>query len=146
MKSLSGLPNVKEFRANFGSFGGTLLKDGKSRIFAGNGTVAEGGISSLSFFVQSLWLQQKPVVYHLPEWLDFMSDPRNYYSTRLAFLFTGIFQPSLEEIRRQERFSMLEMAEGMAEVCLYALIDSLFFKKTFSSVCGVKGLMRPSMI
>jgi hypothetical protein len=92
-----GLPNDSKFRASFGQFGSCLPRDEKSHIYASNGQSQLGGVSSLTFYIQSLWVLGAPVVHHIPAWLDnfvetHFSDyakkaAREYYNTRFGFFF-----------------------------------------------------------
>lgn len=94
-----GLPNDSKFRASFGQFGSCLPKDEKCRGYASNGQSKLGGVSSLSMYVQALWILGAPIVHHIPAWLDnfielYFSDVhkksmREYYNTRFGFFFSA---------------------------------------------------------
>ncbi|CAE7553490.1 unnamed protein product, partial [Symbiodinium microadriaticum] len=92
-----GLPNDSKFRASFGQFGSCLPRDEKSHMYVGNGQSQMGGVSSLTMYIQSLWILGIPVVHHIPAWLDnffeeYLSGSqkkaaRDYYNTRFGFFF-----------------------------------------------------------
>mmetsp|Transcript_13380 Transcript_13380/g.13877 ORF Transcript_13380/g.13877 Transcript_13380/m.13877 type:complete len:932 (-) Transcript_13380:194-2989(-) len=106
-----GLPNDSKFRSAFGQFGTCLPKEEKSHIYAGNGTSNLGGVSSLSFFVQALWIYNLPIVHHMPSWLDniienycsqsIKNSIKNYYYSRFAFLIST----SVSSHARHEEYS-----------------------------------------
>jgi hypothetical protein len=120
-----GLPNDSKFRSAFGQFGTCLPKEEKSHVYAGNGTSNLGGVSSLSFFVQALWILGLPIVHHMPAWLDtaiesyctpsLRTSIKNYYYSRFAFLLSTSFSGSA---RVEEFASTYENAQAMANVSL----------------------------
>lgn len=120
-----GLPNDAKFRSAFGQFGTCLPKEEKSHIYAGNGTSNLGGVSSLSFFVQALWILNLPIVHHMPAWLDsaiesyfspsISSSLKGYYYSRFAFLLSS----SLSSGARVEEFATTyDNAQLMGNVIL----------------------------
>ena len=115
-----GLPNHNHFKGCFRHFsGGMINSDRKSRIFAENGFTSKGPCSSLSFFVQSMWLKKRPLVQLLPNWADALFDNiwcgefiRNYYKDRFAWFFsTWALQGNMAD----EKLSALQSAEKIAE-------------------------------
>jgi hypothetical protein len=118
-----GLPNDAKFRSAFGQFGTCLPKEEKSHVFAGNGNSNLGGVSSLSFFVQALWILSLPIVHHMPAWLDkaiesscspsIRASLNNYYYSRFAFLLNTSFSSSA---RAEEFATAYDNAQLMADV------------------------------
>ncbi len=118
-----GLPNQSKFLSSFGNFGNLLPKDQKSRMFAGNGVaMSTGEVSSLSMFIQTAYLKNRPIVHHVPGWLefsffydtalgDFLS---NYYATRFAWIFN---LSRFSGTRAEEKRASYASAESLAEVC-----------------------------
>lgn len=122
-----GLPNNSKFISSFGNFGNGLPADPKSRIFAGNGIDTNGSVYSLSFFAQAQFIQNVPVVHHLPpalrklqcfacnsgflsrcaEWLV------SYYTSRFAWMANLSW---LAHTSDDEKIGAYERAEGLASV------------------------------
>jgi hypothetical protein len=120
-----GLPNDSKFRSNFGQFGVCLPKEEKSRIYAGNGVSKIGGVSSLNFFVQSLWIMNTPITHHIPAWLENLietySTPETkkqimkYYFSRFAFFWNASSLTSSNSIEYAHAF---ENAQNIANVSI----------------------------
>lgn len=123
-----GLPNDSKFLASFGNFNNGLPADPKSRMFAGTGSHIVGNIHSLSHFAQSLYIEQVPVVHHLPPWLKswqcaavcssatlskVLDGFVKYYTTRFAWMAN---LSSLSKTADDEKISAYERAEGLATV------------------------------
>jgi hypothetical protein len=124
-----GLPNDSKFRSVFGQFGACLAQDEKSHVYAGNGNSHLGGVSSLTFFVQALWLLSVPVVHNLPSWAeralytlpDFISAPlKRYYNSRFSFLFRA---SSLSKTQHEEYSASYENAQQIANVSFFSVFS-----------------------
>ena len=93
-----GLPNDDKFCANFGMFDSILPAQDKFHIYPGNGQTMCGSVSSVTFFLQTMWIKNIPIDHCFPQWIETIlksmcgstlsSWVMDYYRTRLAFLFT----------------------------------------------------------
>ena len=120
-----GLPNDSKFRASFGQFGSCLPRDEKSHMYACNGQSQMGGVSTLTLYIQSLWILGAPVVHHIPAWLDnlfeeYLSEgnkkaARDYYKTRFGFFFRST----------EAAYTYTEFADAFANAELIAEVRSL---------------------
>ena len=117
-----GLPNNSKFLSSFGSFGNTLPKDKQSRVFVGDGITKEGNVSSMNIFAQTTRLKNRPVVHHLPSWLENATNYGNnslfdffgnYYVSRFAFMFN---LSMLSDTNKYEKLVAYEIAETMTHV------------------------------
>lgn len=126
-----GLPNNSKFLASYGNFGNALGVDPKSRMFAGIGNDSTGHeVHSLSYFAQTMWIRNVPVVHHLPTFLSrlqcsslcskksstisrLVKAVSDYYTTRFAFLANFAW---LNKHARDEKRSAYQRAEGLATV------------------------------
>lgn len=94
-----GLPNDSKFRSAYSQYGALLRKDEKSHVYAANGHSNLGGVSSLNYFIQAIWVSNIPVVHHIPAWLDntlenyftptLKASFKRYYYSRFAFFFNA---------------------------------------------------------
>jgi hypothetical protein len=115
-----GLPNNSNFKGAFRQFsGGMLNADRKSRMFAENGFTSQGPCSTLSFFVQSILLKNRPLVHLLPNWTEKFLEKvwggafmREYYKERFAWFFSSWH---LKANAIDEKISALKSAEKIAE-------------------------------
>jgi hypothetical protein len=123
-----GLPNDSKFLSSFANFGGGMPADTKSRMFAGVGNHTLGTVYSLSYFAQALWIDNIPVVHHLPAWVrscwatygktsnSFLSRAMqvlgDYYKSHFAWLLSS----SLIDTSEDEQRAAYERAEGLATV------------------------------
>jgi hypothetical protein len=130
-----GLPNNSKFLSSFGNFGNAMGMDPKSRMFAGIGNDSSGHeVHSLSYFAQTMWIRNVPVVHHLPTVLNDLqcstlcskrSSPfsravaravkavSHYYTTRFAFIANFAW---VNKYTRDEKLSAYQRAEGLATV------------------------------
>ncbi len=115
-----GLPNDTYFRSRYAAFGKPLPQEGKSRLFAGKGTNSTGSsISSISLFVQSMWIKNRPVVHHLPEkivkWGNKYFPPvLNYYNDKLAFFAASLLSESSSIAAKLDKADAVEVAVSIA--------------------------------
>lgn len=131
-----GLPNNSKFLSSFGNFGNGLPSDPKSRMFAGIGHHTTGIVHSLSYFAQSLYVKQVPVVHHLPPWVkswqctaactsEMLSKTFHslvkYYNSRFAWMAN---LSDLSSTAADEKISAYERAEGLATVSLSIMISN----------------------
>jgi hypothetical protein len=127
-----GLPNDSRFLFSFDNFGGSMPPDAKSRVYAGTGNHTLGTVYSLSYFAQALWIDNIPVVHHLPPWvrkrwsaysehagsfssrvMQFLID---YYKTHFAWLVGASWSDTAADTKRDA----YERAEGLAVVRTYS--------------------------
>ncbi len=114
-----GLPNDNKFRSNFGQFGICLNKEEKSRVYCANGISKLGGVSSLSFFVQTLWVLNTPIVHNIPSWLEKAFDSlchpsikehvKKYYFSRFAFLWNASEISSAANLEYEHAFENAQL-------------------------------------
>jgi hypothetical protein len=123
-----GLPNDSKFLFSFDNFGGSMPPDAKSRVYAGSGNHTLGTVYSLSYFAQALWIDNIPVVHHLPPWVRerYSSYAENadsissrvmrflidYYKTHFAWIIGATWSDTDEDTKRDA----YERAEGLASV------------------------------
>lgn len=127
-----GLPSDSKFRSNYSQFGVCLSKSEKSHMYAGNGVTSLGGVSSLTFFIQSIWISRVPVVHNMPKWLDNLIEScfsktmkdsmKKYYYSRFAFLFQASNETSLDE----DYCNAYESADAIASVSCLCIIQFYF--------------------
>lgn len=93
-----GLPNDTKFRSAFSQFGTSLTRDEKSHVYLGNGATTLGGVSSMNFFVQAMWITSLPISHHIPLWFDYLLESfpqaakvalKDYYYKRFAFFLSS---------------------------------------------------------
>jgi hypothetical protein len=123
-----GLPNDSKFLSSFDNFGGTLPPDVRSRVYAGTGSHTLGTVYSLSYFAQALWIDNIPVVHHLPAWVrerwsSFEDHSKSLSSRVMRFLvdyykthFAWLISSSLIDTSEDEQRAAFERAEGLAMV------------------------------
>ena len=116
-----GLPNEKKFKSSFAHYAQTLPSTKHHRIFSGSGLNAHGvQSSSLSIFVQSMWLKNRPIAFNVGEWFsNFQSNPwlegtYRYYQDKLAFFPAAFFAPSDSYMNSVEKVSAYTMADNIA--------------------------------
>lgn len=120
-----GLPNTSKFMSSFGNFGNLLPKEKKSRMYAGNGvTATTGEVSSLSMFVQTAYLKNRPLVHHVPGWMEvsFAYDTMlgdilsSYYASRFSWLFNlSAFSGTRIEEKRAAYVSAASLAARLRD-------------------------------
>jgi hypothetical protein len=123
-----GLPNDSKFLSSFDNFGGCMPPDEKSRVYAGTGNHTLGLVYSLSYFAQALWIDNIPVVHHLPAWVrerysSYAENTESLYSRAMRLLidyykthFAWIISSSLIDTSEDEQRAAYERAEGLATV------------------------------
>lgn len=115
-----GLPNDTYFRSRYAAFGKPLPKEGKSRLFAGKGTSSTGSsVSSLSLFVQSMWIKNRPIVHHLPEKIvkwgnKYCKSVLDYYNDKLAFFVASLLAESSSTATKLDKADAIEVAVSIA--------------------------------
>lgn len=115
-----GLPNDTYFRSRYAAFNKPLPQEKKSRLFAGKGTNSTGNsISSVSLFVQSMWIKNRPIVHHLPEkiikWGNKYSQPvLKYYNDKLAFLTASLLSERSSIATKLDKADAIEVAVSIA--------------------------------
>jgi hypothetical protein len=105
-----------------------LRKDEKSHVYAANGNSNLGGVSSLNYFIQALWVSNIPVVHHIPAWLDntlenyftpaLKASFKRYYYSRFAFFFNA---SSLKSRHNVDKITAFENAQVICNVSSLAL-------------------------
>jgi hypothetical protein len=126
-----GLPNDSKFRSAFSQYGTLLRKDEKSHVYAANGNSNLGGVSSLNYFIQALWVSNIPVVHHIPAWLDntlenyftpaLKASFKRYYYSRFAFFFNA---SSLKNRHNVDKLTAFENAQVICNVCTLLFLPS----------------------
>lgn len=114
-----GLPNNSKFNACLNGFDSQINE--KDIAVVGEGSVIGAKeVDSLTFFVQTAWLKDRPIAHHLPKMFDFPCwsswqigrAVSNYYASRFAFLFNLAF---LSDTRAEESYAAYRSAETLAE-------------------------------
>lgn len=147
--SAFGLPNDSKFRAMYGQYGSCLPAEEHSRIYAANGRCALGGVSSLSLFVQGLWIRSMPIVHHIPAWMELLLDKfclptiakaiKLYYTSRFAFLLGSTSRKTNEKEEQGAAYNNAQMTANVHYILPLSLSPPPYPYASLDSVCVCRG-------